>query len=174
MNNKNIKIKKLSITSIFLTLALILGVIENLIPPIIPFLPFIKIGLSNLILIFIIVVFSWKESLIISLLKSIIVPLMIGNPIMIIYSLPASLISTISNATLINLKKLSLVIISVLGAIVHNLIQLIVASFVLSSISVFALMPYLLLLAIISGLSIGLISFFLIKKIPQTLVVFYD
>lgn len=38
------KIKKLSIIAIFLALALIIGVIENLIPPIIPFLPFIKLG----------------------------------------------------------------------------------------------------------------------------------
>ncbi|HHX48929.1 MAG TPA: Gx transporter family protein [Clostridiales bacterium] len=166
------KIKKLSIIAIFLALALIIGVIENLIPPIIPFLPFIKIGLSNLILIFVIIAYSWKEAITISILKSIIVPLMIGNPIMIMYSLPASLIATMFNSTLISFRKFSLIVISIFGAVIHNLIQLVVGSFMLSSISVYALMPYLMLLSIVSGLIIGLIAVLFVKKFPQQIIEF--
>ena len=41
----SIRSKKLALTGILLSLALIIGVVENYIPPIIPYLPFIKIGL---------------------------------------------------------------------------------------------------------------------------------
>lgn len=91
---------------------------------------------------------------------------------MIMYSLPASLIATMFNSTLISFRKFSLIVISIFGAVIHNLIQLVVGSFMLSSISVYALMPYLMLLSIVSGLIIGLIAVLFVKKFPQQIIEF--
>ncbi|MBQ9276367.1 MAG: Gx transporter family protein, partial [Clostridia bacterium] len=42
--------KRIALSGIFLALALIVGVLENLLPPIVPALPYAKLGLGNVVL----------------------------------------------------------------------------------------------------------------------------
>lgn len=158
--------KKLALSALFLAVALIIGVIENLIPPIFPFLPYIKIGFSNIVIITAIIALSYRYALIISILKSVFVPLLVGNPIMIFYSLPAGLASAVLCSVLLATKKVGIPTVAILSAILHNVVQLAVAA-IMTNALVFGYLPYFVVIGTLSGLATGTISFFVIKALPE-------
>lgn len=170
MKNKS---KRLALTGILLSLALVIGTIENYIPPIIPALPFVKVGFSNIIILTSAVCVGFFPSLCIVVLKSILVPLFVGNPIMIAYSLSASLISFLIAYGLLNTKKIGIPTTSIISAVLHNLVQLIVAYIFMSDLSVFGFLPYLLATGFLPGLVTGLISYLLIKFLPKEVIINY-
>ncbi len=161
--------KKISLTSVYLSLALIIGTLETLIPPFIPLLPQFRLGLSNFVVLLSFITLGAFPTLIIVVLKSCIVPLFFSNPIMIIYSLSASLASYFTTVILIKIKKLGLPSISAISAIVHNLAQLAIAALFTQSIAVFWYAPILTVSGGLSGTIIGLITALTIKKCPEKL-----
>ena len=84
--------KRLALTGILLSFSLIIGTIENYLPPIIPGLPFVKIGFSNVVITFALLTCGLVPTLIIGVFKSVLVPLFVGNPMMIAFSLTATVI----------------------------------------------------------------------------------
>ena len=168
MNNS--RLRYIVHTAILLALALIIGVIENLIPAIIPSLPFVKIGFSNIVIIFAIVAVGTPSALIISVIKSILVPLFVGNPIMITYSLSASLTATLIMCLLLNTRMFSIPVVSIIGAIIHITMQLLIAALMTSTFMVFSYFFYLALISIISGLATGTISYILIRFFPKNII----
>ena len=168
MNNS--RLRYIVYTAILLALALIIGVIENLIPAIIPSLPFIKVGFSNIVIIFAIVAIGTPSALIIAIVKSILVPLFVGNPIMIAYSFSASLTATLIMCILLNVRTFGIPVVSVIGAIIHITMQLLVASLMTNTFMVFSYFFYLALVAIISGLATGTISYILIRFFPKNII----
>lgn len=168
MKNK-INLMKISYTALLLSIALIIGYIETILPPIFPYLPFFRLGLSNIIIILSIMLIDIKASIIIAILKSLIVPLFTGNIIMILYSMPATLISLILTIFLLLLKKISIPSISIIAAITHNLMQIVIASILMETNVVYLYIPYLLITGIISGGIVGIFSYVLIKFLPKKL-----
>lgn len=162
----NKQLKYLAYTALFLAAALIIGVAENFLPPLFPYLPFVKIGFGNIVIIFALIVLGWKPAFIIAGLKSVLVPLFVGNPIMIAYSLPATLISITATYFLLHVKKLGIPSVSVVSAIIHTMIQLCVAALMTGTTLVFGYTPYLVVIAALSGFAVGLIATLAIKRIP--------
>ncbi len=162
--------KKLALSGIMLALALIVGTIENLIPPIVPILPFVKIGFSNIVSMFSLITIGFIPALIIISFKAILVPIFVGNPMMIAYSLPSSLISLLIVFIILKTKKVGIPTISIISAIVHNVIQLSVASIIMESTLVFGFTPYLILTGFISGLITGIITYLLLKFLPYEII----
>ncbi|MBO5776107.1 MAG: Gx transporter family protein [Clostridia bacterium] len=159
--------KKIALSGLMLALALIIGTIEHSIPPIFPTLPFVRIGFSNIVIIFSILTLGFFPAIIITTLKSILVPLFIGNPIMIIYSLGAAIVSIIIIALLLRTKKVGIPTVSIVGAIMHNLTQLLVAIIMTETVEVIGLAPQLAITGLLAGLATGIISYTLIKFMPQ-------
>ena len=164
---KKISSKQAAYAALILASALLLGLIENAIPPIVPALPFIKIGLSNIAVGFAAVVLGAPYAMLTAVLKSVVVPLMAGNPIMIPYSLTGGVLSAAVTVTLVYSKKLSLPFIGILSAITHNFAQLVVAYAMTSTDAVFAYSPVLLIAAIVAGLATGTVLYILIKYLPE-------
>lgn len=162
--------KKIALAAMILAVALIIGVIENLIPPIVPFLPYVRIGLSNVVIIVAIILLNYKYALAVSAIKSILVPLFIGNPVMILYSLSASVLSTVISSLLIYSKKISMPSVSMLSAIVHNLVQLCVAALMTNAL-VFGYAPYFVIAGSVSGFVTGIAAFVVIKYLPEKLFI---
>lgn len=152
-------------TSILLSVSIIIGYLESLLPPLIPFLPYFKLGLSNIVLIIAILRINILSAYIISFLKSIIVPLFIGNPSMIMYSLPASIISLSIMIVLMIFIGLGIPTTSIISSITHNFVQILIAYLIMGTKIVFSYLPYLTLISIVSGIITGLISFWIYKSI---------
>ena len=77
------KAKKVVLISLFVSVALIVSLLEYYIP--IP-IPNVRLGLSNIIIINSILLFSFKEAFFISFLKAILLVIILGNPIIFIYN----------------------------------------------------------------------------------------
>lgn len=156
--------------ALILASALILGLVENMLPPVIPAIPFIKLGLSNVVVAFAAIVVGAPYAFLTSILKSVLVPLFVGNPVMIAYSLAGGLTSAAVTVGLICIKKLSLPFISVLASLTHNFAQLCVAMLMTKSAAVIAYAPLLLLTGTAAGMVTGVIIYVAVKYLPEKIL----
>lgn len=158
------KIKKLSFLSIMTAFALVLSYLEFLLPPVYAAVPGVKIGLPNVIIIFLLYKFSLREAAFVSLVRIFLVTLLFGNAMTLLYSVAGAVLSLAVMFVFKKLKFFSMVGISVLGAVFHNVGQIIVAALVLKTAEIGFYMPILTVSGILAGIAVGLISVILLKK----------
>jgi heptaprenyl diphosphate synthase len=87
----------------------------------------------------------------------------------IIYSLTGGILSFLAMYIVMKLfgTSLSLVSISIVGSVFHNLGQLGIAMLILSNAKLAILLPYLFIIAIPTGLFVGLVSNYLLKYLSK-------
>jgi heptaprenyl diphosphate synthase len=150
--------------------ALILAYVEILIQPLFPSLPGIKMGLPNVIIIFLLYRRGAPAAIGVSALRLILVSILFGNAMAFLYSLFGATLSLLVMILLRRFAAFSEVGVSVAGAVMHNVGQILAAILLLN---VIELGYYLLILTVtgtIAGVLIGLCGSYLIKKIPQSIV----
>lgn len=148
-------LNKTAYMGLLAALALILSYVENLIS-FQPGIPGVKIGLANLAVLICLYLFSWKEAMILTVVKAVVSGFLFGNLFMISYSLSGALISAL---TMILLKKSGLFhvpAVSAAGGVMHNMGQLLVALFVVETYSVVYYMPVLIFSGLLTGIVIGM------------------
>ncbi|MDI9420576.1 MAG: Gx transporter family protein [Bacillota bacterium] len=148
--------------------AMALHIIESIIPIPTP-IPGAKLGLANTAALFVIVRFSPKDAVIVTVLRTFLGSLYgagLFTPTFYL-SFFGGVISTIVMGIGYWLfrKHISVIGLSVLGALTHNVTQLTVASLMLEQIGFFALMPYLLFYALPTGFFVGIVTQLLTQKI---------
>jgi heptaprenyl diphosphate synthase len=161
--NKEIKLKPtlkptLALKAIFLSIALIVGFIERLIP--FDFVvPGVKPGLANVMVLSAIYLFPWHVALEISILKCITVGVFAGMGMSFFYSLTGALLSyaVMIPMTRIGNGRVSPIGVSVCGAVLHNLGQILVASVIMRTLMIAAYLPVLLLSGVVTGVIVGII-----------------
>ena len=150
--------KDLAITAIFLSAALVLGVVERSIPVDIA-IPGVKLGLSNAVVLSAIYLLSFRQALAITSLKCVILMLITGNFAAFLYSLSGALLSFAAMFALAKLPvtrgRLSPVGISVSGAVCHNIGQISMAAAILGTIKISAYLPVLLISGVVTGVLVG-------------------
>ena len=87
------KIHKITFISIFAAFAMVLSYVEMMLPPIWSAVPGIKVGLPNVIIIFVLYKLSFKYAAFISLLRVFAVALLFGNVLTLSYSIAGAVIS---------------------------------------------------------------------------------
>ncbi len=154
--------KKITRAAVTVTIAVLLGYIESLFPPIVP-IPGIKIGLANAVVIILLYADSVKSAWTVSVLKVILSSVLFGTATSFIYSLCGAVISL---AVMIIAKKtriFSTVGVSSLGGIFHNLAQLTCAYFFVGKGAVLY-MPILCISGAICGALTGVAAQMVIKR----------
>ena len=161
---------------IFLSLltaaALILSIIEGMIP--LPYIaPGAKLGLSNVVILTVVVVFGFKDALLVVIIRSILLMLIATNPITFIYSIVSGIVSTIvmSIGCKYLSKMFSLIGISVLGAMAHNATQITVAAILFSTVNLYYYLPVLSLVSIFTGCFVGYTAIFITDNLEKTLLI---
>ena len=149
MSNKNLtKIAMLA------CLAIIFGYVESLLPPL--FLPGIKIGISNIVLVFAIYHTSKSSAFFIMLIKVLVSSLLFSGMNTFFYSLSGGILSIL--AIMLSRKSpLSPVGVSILGGIAHNIGQLLTAGIVLG-VNALYYFPVLLISGAVMGFLIGIVA----------------
>ena len=162
--------KKMVILSLLVSQALVLHVIERMIPVPIP-VPGIKLGLANVISLFTIIIFGWKEAALVVFLRTILGSFFGGGVSSFLYSFAGGMISTIVMALLYKYfkKVFSIIAISVVGAVFHNIGQILIASMVVSNVNLFFYLPVLLISAVITGIFIGMTVQYTMKPLQTAL-----
>lgn len=161
--------KKTALMGMCIALALVLGWLESLVP-VVPPVSGIKLGLANLVSIFLLYRMGYKEASVVALLRVLLAGILFGNFSMMLYSLAGAFLSILLMSILKATAKFSLVSVSIAGGIAHNLGQLIVAAIIVENGVLFYYLPVLILAGAISGALIGLLGAFLVKHIPDNLI----
>ncbi len=162
-------IKRLSLLSILTALALILFVIESLFPPL--FIPGAKMGLSNLVTLFTLVVLGPLNAVTLVIVRTTLGSLFSGGLSTLMYSLPAGICSVLLSAALMKglFPRISLVAISIAAAVMHNLVQNAVYCLIMQSPQMLGYLPYLAVAGVAAGLINGYAVHLLVKVIPVSM-----
>lgn len=166
MRNTKQQIRKLTLLSVLTAAALILSYAESVLPPIFPTVPGIRVGLPNIVIIFVLYRMDVRSAISVSLVRIVIAALLFGSPISFIYSLAGAFLSLTVMALLKKLNILSTIGVSIAGGILHNMGQILAAMLLLQTVQIGY---YFLILAItgtVSGLFIGLCGAFMIARFP--------
>ncbi len=152
--------------------ALILSLVENLLPPVLVFAPGTKLGLANAVILAAIVLFGFTDAAFVLLAKCLLAALFSGNPFSLVYAVPAGIISFTVQYLLYRFlfPRIGLPGISLTGAIAHNMTQLLTASLVTQA-NLFYLMPFTLLASVLAGLFVGFTVYFTVRYMPKKIFV---
>ncbi len=148
-------------------LALVLAYVEVLIPPIITVIPGIKIGLPNIVIIFLLYRRGIKEAALVSFVRVVAVALLFGNMMGFAYSIAGAVLSLLGMLLLKKLDFLSVVGVSVAGGVLHNVGQILMAMILLSTAELGYYLAVLAVTGTISGVLIGICGALMIKRIPE-------
>lgn len=150
--------KKIAKLSMLLSISVVLGLLESLIPIFSGVIPGIKLGLANIVIVYAIYKFSFKDALYISILRVFLIGLLRTGifSITFFFSLSGAVISLIFMYLVKKYTKLSIVGVSIVGAIFHSVGQIIIAIIFLSNINIIYYLPILLISSVITGILVGL------------------
>lgn len=152
-------VKKIAVTGILTSIAVILGIVEGFIPSV--GIPGVKLGLANICILITLYAFDWKYALGVNLLRVILTSLLRGTIFQIgfLMSLTGAFLSFLIMVILkLTIKKMHIITISVIGAIFHILGQIIIAALYLQTTNIWFYFPFLALSAIITGIFVGFVS----------------
>ena len=127
------KPKTIAFLGVCTAFALVLSYIEVILPPVFPAIPGIKIGLPNIIIVFLLYRRGPSVAVIVSLLRILLVSLLFGNVMVLMYSLAGGILSLLIMMLLRRLNFLSTVGVSVAGGVSHNVGQILMAMLLLET-----------------------------------------
>ena len=167
---KNSSTKSIAFLGISASVALLLSYIEFLLPPLFAAVPGIKIGLPNVIILFVLYAVGVKAAAGVSFVRLCVSSLLFGNPVMFAYSAAGAVLSFLIMIILKKTDKLSAVGVSVAGGVSHNLGQIFVAMLLLNTPQIAYYMIVLTVTGTVSGVFIGLCGAYLVKRLSKKFV----
>lgn len=146
--------KQIARYALLVALAMVLSWLESLI--VLPgLLPGMKVGLTNLVVLFALYRLRLRDAAWISLLRVLLVSVTSGNAYSFAYSLAGAALSLAVMAALKKLDCFSILGVSIAGGVCHNIGQLLVAIAVLGTARLGWYLPALLVSGTLAGLAIG-------------------
>lgn len=147
----SINIKRMVLTAFLFAIVLVLSVVENQLQIPVP-VPGVKLGLSNIVVMYSLFFVEKKEALLLVILKAVFVFLTRGA-VASFLSLCGGLLSVLVMILflLVFKDKISYLMISIIGAVFHNIGQIIAISIIYTNIYLWAYFPVLLISGIIAG-----------------------
>ncbi|MCK8815866.1 Gx transporter family protein [Natroniella sulfidigena] len=154
------KLKKRLTLSLLVAGAIVLHIVEAMLPTFLV-IPGAKLGLANIITLFVLLYFGFKSAFLVITLRIFLSSLLIGTffSISFFLSLTGGLLSLLvmGFAYYFYSHKFSIIGISVLGAAFHNFGQVSMASVIIDNWRLILYLPYLLLLSLPTGVFVGLV-----------------
>ena len=157
--------RKIAFLGLCTAVAMVFAWVESLLPPIVAAVPGIKLGLPNIVIIFVLYRFGWKEATAVSFVRIVAVSLLFGNPMTLAYSLAGGFLSLLVMTLLRKADLLSTVGVSVAGGVFHNVGQILMAMLLMGTAE---LGYYLIVLAVtgtVSGIFVGLCGSFAVRRV---------
>lgn len=157
------KTKKVATLGLTIALAMIMSYIEALVP--LSFaVPGIKMGLANIVIIFVLYKIGTKEAIIVSLIRVILVSLLFSNAMAMAYSIAGAVLSLLVMWILKKTDKFSVIGVSVAGGVMHNVGQIIMAVILLGTEQIALYLPVLIITGTATGIVIGIVAGLVINR----------
>ncbi len=164
MNTNKFMQSDVALYGMLASVALVMGYIESIIP--IPYPVYgMKIGLANIVIVWVLYSMGIKAAGIISFIRVLLSGFLFGNLYSIIFSLAGAALSLLVMFLLKKTKKFTIIGVSIAGGVCHNLGQIIVAIFILENVRIAYIFPILMVSGVIAGIAIGLLGGLLFRKI---------
>ena len=157
------KTRKITTLGLSVALALILSYVESLLPPLMA-VPGVKAGLPNIVILFLLWRYGWKEAAAVSGLRLLLTAALFTGFAAFFYGLSGAVLSLLGAALLKRTGRFSPLGVSAAGGVLHNLGQIALAALVLDSGYIFAYLPVLLLSGTAAGALVGLLAGILIRR----------
>lgn len=157
--------RRLARYALLTALAMALSWLESLVPLAGAVPPGVKLGLTNLVVIFALYRMGLRDAAAISLVRVVLVAFTFGNSYSFAYSLAGAALSLAVMALLKRSGKFSLLGISVAGAVSHNIAQVLVAMAVMETSRLAWYLPVLLVSGIAAGVCVGAAGALIVKRI---------
>ena len=156
--------KKIALLGLCTAIAMVFAWIESQLPPLVAAVPGIKLGLPNIVTVFCLYRFGWKEAASVSFVRIVTVSLLF-NPATLPYSLAGGFLSLLGMILLKKTNLLSTTGVSVAGGVLHNAGQILMAMLIMSTAG---LGYYFIILAVtgtVSGIFVGLCGGFAVRRV---------
>lgn len=148
--------KKLTQIALMTGVALIIHVLESLLPPLVP-VPGVKIGLSNAVTVLALYLLKKREAVLIVFLRVLLGSIFSGTMTSFLYSLTGSILSLCVMLPLCaKLPAKFMFLLSILGAVAHNFGQILTAVLITQTPGLFMYLSILILSGCIAGFFTGI------------------
>lgn len=145
-------------------LAMVLSWLEAMVPAS-SAVPGMKLGLTNLVVIFALYRMSPRDAAVISLVRVLLVSITFGNAYSFIYSLAGAALSFLVMTLLKKTDKFSIAGVSVAGGVSHNIGQILVAIAIMGTSRLAWYLPALLVSGTAAGVAIGVVGGIITKRV---------
>ena len=155
---RNSHLKKLVFIALLTAQGIILGLLEQAIPFPFAFAPGAKLGLANIVTLISLYTLSFKEVVLVVVMKTLMTTVLGGTFSTFLYSGMGALVSFIGMYLVKQLgeERVSMIGVSATGGILHNVGQLMVASWMAKSWTVLLYLPAMSIVGIFAGVAIGI------------------
>lgn len=163
--------KKFTRLSMLLALSVALNIIETSLPLLNGYIPGLRLGLANIVTLFILYQFSLKDALYIGILRVFLVGILRTGifSTTFFFSLTGVLLSILFMYLAKRFLNLSIIGVSIIGSIAHSTGQVLASIFILQMSSMIYYLPWLLLFSIPTGILVGILCKQLVKFYEQNL-----
>lgn len=168
---KQTDVRKLVLFSVLIAQAMILSFIERFIPLPIA-IPGAKLGLANIVTLIVLYKFGFKAAFGMLVGRIFLTSFLFGNFAMMLYSLAGGLMALF--AMQLSKNFFSMIGVSIFGAIMHNVGQVTVAALIIENLNMAYYLPILLIIAIPTGIFIGITGNYLLKALKHINYKFKD
>lgn len=161
----NPKTRMITILGVSAAAAMVLSYVESLIP--VSFaVPGIKLGLANVVALFLIMKLDWKAASAVNAVRVLLSALLFGNAASLAYSAAGAALSMLVMALMKRSSRFSAIGISTAGAVSHNVGQILMAIALTGTKQIAWWLPPLVVSGAVTGVAIGALGALLISKIP--------
>jgi len=157
-------VKKLTSLSIAVALAMILSFVESLIPPLVA-VPGVKIGLSNIVTVFLLYSYGWREAGVVSFIRIVLSSILFGSFVSLLYSFSGALLSFLIMLALKKANLFSVIGVSVAGGVFHNAGQIACACIVMENAAIASYLPPLIISGTVAGIAVGILAGIISQKL---------
>ena len=163
--------KKFTRLSMLLALSVALNIIETSLPLLNDYIPGLRLGLANIVTLFILYQFSFKDALYVGILRVFLVGILRTGifSTTFFFSLTGVLLSIIFMYLAKRFLNLSIIGVSIVGSIAHSTGQVLASIFILQMSSMIYYLPWLLLFSIPTGILVGILCKQLVNFYEQNL-----
>ena len=160
------KAKRLTTLSVAVALAMILSFVESQIPPLVA-VPGVKIGLSNIVTVFLLYTFGWRDACAVTTVRVCLSALLFGSAVSLIYSAAGALLSIVGMVLLKKIPIFSTLSVSVAGGVLHNAAQILCAIAIMENAAIALYLPPLIISGTLAGVVVGIAAALLTKKLAR-------
>ena len=156
--------KRLAFLSVAIALSMILSFVESQIPPL-STIPGVKIGLANIVTVFLLYKLGIKEAVTVSIIRVLLSALLFGSFVSLMYSAFGAVAALIIMIPAKRFTPFSPIGVSVLGAVAHNAGQILAALILLGNAAIVYYLIPLTVSGLIAGILVGLLGGIVAERI---------